>query len=206
MTGVALTNKTGRVAARVCTRAQISLNFACWGSYSIHFRYFNWEAAACQTRFEVRAENLCDKHNSLREENLSGGKKTQIKLMLLIWNLFYLLQKPHGTQKHQCHSRTIQLYPGLSVCCTLAWKRGKTPNKTTFFIDHCDQTSTPIHPPQLRIGMKAYTLTLEVADLWGPETHKQNLWNEKGGRQKLHWRHSFISFTAAEMSGTWGKL
>lgn len=61
--------------------------------------------------------------------------------------------------------------------CAVRWpgKEEKPPTKHIFFIDHCDQTSMPIHPPQLRIDMKAYTLTLEVADLWGPETHKQNL-------------------------------
>lgn len=50
--------------------------------------------------------NLCDKHNSF------GGKKS-LKIDALRLKPIYLLQKPRGTQKHQCRLRTIQPFPGL---------------------------------------------------------------------------------------------
>lgn len=134
MTGVALTNKTSRVPVGVCTRAQISLNFACWGSYSIHFRYFNWEAAACQTGLEVRAEIIY-----VTSTTVSGGKKTfwgkkthkidafNLKSILLTAKASWNSKTSMSFKDNPALSRTFGvLYVGLE-------KREKNHNNTTFF-------------------------------------------------------------------------
>lgn len=51
-------------------------------------------------------DNLCDKH-----DRFGGGGESKIDALKLKY--INLLQKPRGTQKHQCHSRTIQPFPGL---------------------------------------------------------------------------------------------
>lgn len=67
------------------------------------------------------------------------------------------------------------LYVGLER------RENKSHNKTFLSIPSSNVDANPSShkPPELKISSEACRLTPEAADLWGPETRKQNLWNEK---------------------------
>lgn len=93
--------------------------------------------------------------------------------MLLIWNLFTYC-------KSLVELKNINVIQGQSspfqdFRCAVRWpgmKKIKLKKKTNMFIDQPWSTFDTNPPTTL---LKAWTLTPEAADLWGPETRKENL-------------------------------